>query len=467
MSLKKFGINDVILNTMKAHPKSEFFIYDSNIYYNNTPALSGAFASEVMNVSGGTGYISLYEYNIDKSSGIGTPITDVDGNKISRGGNSFIYPFVDKSSAGASFSTISDTSYNNEYGYGDTLVGKYPLSSSVIREYMSTAGTRIQYYNSNIGLNVPIVKCVGTGDNKICTTQGEPKYRHYWSLRNRINFLGTRSKHYKVTGSQIGSTYEWIKDQQDINMISIPSIFYGSRIYPGTVSLQWYFTGSLKGELRDTKQNGELIQVTSGSDPNIGADNSGSVAGVVLYEEGIILLTGSWSISGDSIRLTSGSTAPSTPKWLNFGAGALDDVSQETTSVTAPATPTPGASTNFVSASFGMSFKGDTDTQVVTMFANARRGEANYSNNPTFLKYGQEQIAHTSSQIYEENSSRLIKNIVSSSYDNYSASFERQVYISRVGIYDANKNLLGIATLANPVLKKEDEDLTFKLRLDI
>ena len=452
---------------MKAHPKSEVFIYDSNIYYNNTPALSGAFTTEVMSVSGGTGYLSLYEYNIDKSSGVGTPITDVEGNKISRGGNSFIYPFLNKDSAGASFSTVSDTAYNNEYDYGDTLVGKYPLSSSIVREYMTIAGTRIKYYDSNIGEALPLENCKGTGDNKVCTPQGEPKYRHYWSLRNRLNFLGTRSKHYRVTGSQIGSTFEWIKDQQDINMISVPSIFYGSRIYPGSVSLRWYFTGSLKGEVRDIKENGELIQITSGSDPNLGADNSGSVAGVVLYEEGIILLTGSWDISKDAVRLTSGSTSTSNPQWLNFGAGALDDVNQETTSVNSPATPTPGASTDFVSASFGMSFEGATDTQVLTMFANARRGEANFSNNPTFLTYGQEQISHTSSQIYEENKNRLIKNIVSSSYDNYSASFQRQVYISRVGIYDANKNLLGIATLANPVLKEEDQDLTFKLRLDI
>ena len=30
-----------------------------------------------------------------------------------------------------------------------------------------------------------------------------------------------------------------------------------------------------------------------------------------------------------------------------------------------------------------------------------------------------------------------------------------------------NKNLIGVATLSTPVLKKEDEDLSFKLKLDI
>ena len=33
-------------------------------------------------------------------------------------------------------------------------------------------------------------------------------------------------------------------------------------------------------------------------------------------------------------------------------------------------------------------------------------------------------------------------------------------------VYDKDKNLIGMATLGSPVLKKEDEDLTFKLKMD-
>jgi len=73
----------------------------------------------------------------------------------------------------------------------------------------------------------------------------------------------------------------------------------------------------------------------------------------------------------------------------------------------------------------------------------------------------------TSSVIFEENPDRTIKNTVSSSFKGYSAPFKRQVFISRVAIYDDNKNLIGIATLSNPILKEEDRDLTFKIKLDI
>jgi hypothetical protein len=67
MSIKKFKPKDILLNTMKAHPRCEFFIFDSKIYYNNIPEQSGAFSANVRNVQ--PGHISLYEYNIDKITG--------------------------------------------------------------------------------------------------------------------------------------------------------------------------------------------------------------------------------------------------------------------------------------------------------------------------------------------------------------------------------------------------------------
>ena len=101
------------------------------------------------------------------------------------------------------------------------------------------------------------------------------------------------------------------------------------------------------------------------------------------------------------------------------------------------------------------------------MFAHARRSEVDYSNNPTYLKYGQTKVKLTSSQIYEERDDLDLTNVATSSYSDLSASFSKQVYISRIAIYDDNKNLIGMATLSNPILKKEDREYTFKLRLDI
>jgi hypothetical protein len=101
------------------------------------------------------------------------------------------------------------------------------------------------------------------------------------------------------------------------------------------------------------------------------------------------------------------------------------------------------------------------------MFANAHRGKANYSNNPTYLQSGQTKLKRTSSMVYEENPSLKIKNFVSSSLLDYNAPFKRQTIISRIALYDKDKNLIGIATMANPILKDEDQDYTFKIKLDI
>ena len=101
------------------------------------------------------------------------------------------------------------------------------------------------------------------------------------------------------------------------------------------------------------------------------------------------------------------------------------------------------------------------------MFAKAKKGEVNYSNNPSFLQYNQQKIFNTSSNVYQEKSDLQLVNFVSSSYTDYNAPFKRQVYISRIGIYDKNRNLIGIATMGSPVLKQDDQELAFKLKIDI
>jgi len=407
MAYKKFNENDIILNTLKTHPVCEFFIFDGKIYYNNKPSQTGKFATNTLNVP--TGHVSLYEYNVDR----------LDGS------NDLIYPFVYKNGKKISFKTINSSSYATDYNFGDVVSSSYPLSASITREYMATAGER----NTGVDTN--------TGD----TFEADPVYPHFYALKNRLDFYGAISEHYKVSSSYSD------KSTQTVNLISIPSIFYGNKLKPGSLSLKWYVTGSLAGELQDTKRNGELIEV-SGS-------NVGAVAGVALYNEGFLLLTGSWSLSSDSIALINGSATGHNPKWIFFGAGANDSVSVATT-----------AASNS-SASFDLSFKGVNEVQAMTMFAHARKGEVNFSNNPTYYDHNQTLIEASSSQIYEENPNRTIKNTVSSSFSDYEAPFERQVYISKVAIYDENKNLIGIATVSNPILKKEDQDLTFKLKLDI
>jgi len=441
MSLKKFGQNDIILNTMLAYPQNEFFIYNASVYYNNVPSQAGTAdpggttaVSQVRMVAPGA--ISLYEYNIDRpdtgvdedvalavgevysGSCTGPPeaclfetISYTDAvDRLADGepttfvkDNNRIYPWISKDSAGSSWKTVSATDYATEYQYGSILTGEYPLSASIVRE--------------------------------LITNPSSSHNKHYFSLRNRLDFYGVRNIHYKISAS-VGDQ-SWNKDIQTLNTIAIPSIFFGSQIKPGTVSLKYYYTGSLLGELQDIRQNGELVQVSASNGEGITYKNT--TAGVIMYDEGYIILTGSWDLNGYG--------TPDT--WLNYAKGANDSQ--------APGT----------NVSFALNFQGRTETQVMTLFTHAKRGEANFSNNPTYLQYGQDKLQFTSSHVYEENSEQLVANTVSSSYSSYNADFKRSVYVSRIAVYDENKNIIGIATLANPVLKEEDQDYSFKLKLDI
>lgn len=448
MSLKKFDRSDIIKNTIRSYPKTKFFIYDSKVYYNNKNIESGSFSDDI---EGASGSLSLFEYNVDRQGS-----TSFTGRQQSAvvftGKNAPVIPYVVKGSSKNFLKSsnrrrvLTETSTPNvingsgplqevqdEYltaNEGDVLTGStYSLTSSLIRQYMATAGA-----TTTKGVS-PLTSSV-------------PTNREYFALKPSLDFYGARSLHYKVqfSGSDVG---DWNKDNQSINLLKIPKIFYGTRIDPGSVSLKFFYTGSLAGELKDSKHNGELIQ----TGPE-GSSNSGSVAGVVMYEEGFILLTGSWGLT-PPISLSSGS-ADVSGSWLYFAAGANDGVQIATGNV----------SSSYHSASFDLSFKGQTDTQVMTMYCHARRGEVNLSNNPTFYEFGQDRISVSSSNIYQENDNYRIKNTVSSSFANYNAEFKKQVYISRIAVYDEDQNLLGIATLSSPVLKEEAQDISFKLKMD-
>ena len=110
---------------------------------------------------------------------------------------------------------------------------------------------------------------------------------------------------------------------------------------------------------------GVLRQVNNVSGASTGITPTGSVAGVVLYDEGFIVLTGSWDLSN---HIEDYGGVPSRPRWLDFAYTG---------------------STINPQASFQMSFSGTTYVPTLTMFTHMPKAELNHSNNPTFLAFGQ------------------------------------------------------------------------------
>lgn len=314
------------------------------------------------------------------------------------------YPFITKDGLLGAFKSVATDAFNN-FSYGDQITGSdYPLTSSIKSDYF--------YENTNL------------------TTRN--------ALKNTLDYYVYQSKHYSFSSSY-GD-----KSKQTLRLISIPSIFYGSSIRKGSVNCKWYITGTLAGELRDEKRNGELIQVGPS-----GSNGSGSVAGVVLYNEGFIILTGSWELHSTRELYTEDNNLD-TGSWIHFMTTGTNGNN------TAP------------SSSFLLDFEGVNYIPTITMLAHADKGELNHSNNPTYIKYGERLTAsNITSASFIENDEIEIKNVVYSKYEDIEPKFEKITYISKVALYDDDKNLIGIAKLATPVRKKSTDNYTFKIKMDL
>ena len=161
-----------------------------------------------------------------------------------------IYPFLTKDGFKNTFKTLSKVDFNTQFGYGgDQITSSYNLSSSITRYFI--------------------------------TNQTSTEYRRLQALKNTVNHYRYLSPNYDF--ETYFSTPSSNTDA--VNMITIPSIFYGSTIKKGSVNLKWFVSGTLAAQASDSRFNGDLVQV-SGS-------TTGQTVGTILYNEGVILLTGS------------------------------------------------------------------------------------------------------------------------------------------------------------------------------
>ena len=85
------------------------------------------------------------------------------------------------------------------------------------------------------------------------------------------------------------------------------------------------------------------------------------------------------------------------------------------------------------------SFDGYQEIPVTTYLCKAGKGELNYSNNPTYYKSGSQ------GQMYH--------------------SGTNTAYITKIGLYNKERKLVGVASLAQPIRKKPSEQVLFKLTL--
>jgi hypothetical protein len=92
-----------------------------------------------------------------------------------------------------------------------------------------------------------------------------------------------------------------------------------------------------------------------------------------------------------------------------------------------------------------ITFQNITNINSTLIFCRAAADEFNYSANPTFT----------------DTDNRIV--VIDAGQEDTQQSF---TYITSVGLYDANDNLLATAKLSRPVEKSPERDLTLRVRLD-
>lgn len=422
----EFSPDDLFINRLKTYPEYNVFIYQGQMHVNKESRISG---------SGG---LTVYDINTNRTgSDLVLPFV-VSSSEKSAFKSQMYQPLIETHSGdfqwASAYSSVQATDYSglSKTTINDTtnaISSSYGFESPISRNLTNvTGGFNRNWFDLSTGQ---------TSNRSVSFVP--PLNLSASALQNVARKYTILSDHFMFASSSIRSR-DLVYDNLPINFITIPSMYYGSTIKKGSVELNYYITGSKIGSCADIHHNGTLIGTTGST--------SGSVVGLVMYDEGIIMLTSSVELDDTNIEYVPGS--PTSGSWLYYGTTLNDGT---------------GSSNTLASASYDLNFKGVNYINSMTMFAHARKGHLNHSNNPTYR--GSTVIGSVvtgSGASFIENSYN-INNIVSGSF--VSASFDKVTYISKIHIYDEDGNLIAITSLAKPVKKTLEDEFTFKMKLDL
>lgn len=243
------------------------------------------------------------------------------------------------------------------------------------------------------------------------------EYKKFKALKNIINFYSAQD--------QIFNYNELI--EKPISMIALKSYYLGSGLVKGSIAASISLSGSYIASATDFREDGVLY------------DQNDNKVGLILYNEGFIFLNNTESLSNEIINY---GYFQDHPRWIH-----------------ASISPNDFLSTN-------ISYNSKNDLSINMNFVYLDKNKYNHSNNETYLESGSYYYEYSTNQ-FIENSQTKIKNTIKSPFVSGSANFEKQTFISKIGLYDKDKNLIAIGSLASPIKKIENREFVFKLKIDI
>ena len=171
----------------------------------------------------------------------------------------------------------------------------------------------------------------------------------------------------------------------------------------------------------------------------VNATNTAETLGLLFYDAGTAILDFGKIVSGTQELRGHISSVNGTRVFTgSFNqlliSGSVDDVVNHV------------CSTRFSSGSLtGITFQNVTEINSMTVACRASANEFNYSSNPT----------------YTDSQNRIV--VIEAGQEQYQTAFS---FITSVGLYDANNNLLAVAKMSRPIQKSLEKDLLIKVRLD-
>ena len=174
----------------------------------------------------------------------------------------------------------------------------------------------------------------------------------------------------------------------------------------------------------------------------VNAANTSETVGLMFYQQGVAVFdmkkvfNPNQFMSGTINSVGTSATTPISGAFIpDFVVSAsIDDVLEHV------------SATRFGSGSnTTLTFQNNTKINSTLYFCRATADEFNFSTNPSYT-----------------NSEGRIR-VIDSGQEDIQKSFS---FVTTVGLYDANEELLAVAKLSRPVEKNDEKDLTFRVRLD-
>jgi hypothetical protein len=179
---------------------------------------------------------------------------------------------------------------------------------------------------------------------------------------------------------------------------------------------------------------GILYATSSTTDGTTYLTNDKVPVGLLFYQAGIAVISGSlFSDTGDGgVLANSDGTVSMGNSVVEFGATGFNSVSGSSIS---------GSTDAIRNRLYNISYNNTTELNSTIYYCRAAHNEFNYSSNPTYLNESKIRVKDTSLD-------------------------QPLSYITTVGMYSANNELLAVAKVSEPIKKTPDTELTLRVRLD-